>query len=70
MQDFWFPQINANIFISHSHNDEKKAITLAGWISETFHLKAFIDSCVWKCSNDLLKIIDNDFLVSGMMVFI
>ena len=59
MQSDWFPQVDADIFISHSHKDEKLAITLAGWLSENFGLTSFIDSCIWGYSNDLLKMIDN-----------
>ena len=59
MQENWFPQIKADIFISHSHKDEKLALALAGWLKETFGLTAFIDSCVWGYSNNLLKLIDD-----------
>ena len=59
MQENWFPQIKADIFISHSHKDEELALTLAGWLKETFGLTAFIDSCVWGYSNNLLKLIDD-----------
>lgn len=55
MQENWFPQVEADVFISHSHKDEKLAIALAGWLKDTFGLTAFIDSCVWGYSNDLLK---------------
>ncbi len=59
MQSNWFPQIDADIFISHSHRDEKMAITLAGWLNEKFGISTFIDSCIWGYSNDLLRQIDN-----------
>lgn len=59
MQANWFPQIKADVFISHSHKDEKLAIALAGWLKETFGLTAFIDSCVWGYADDLLKMIDD-----------
>src|SRR5690606_35011062 len=55
----WFPQIDADIFISHSHSDEKMAILLAGWLKETLGVYVFIDSCIWGYSNDLLRQIDN-----------
>jgi hypothetical protein len=61
MQENWFPQIQADVFISHSHNDEKTAITLAGWLNHSFGINTFIDSCIWGYSNDLLKLIDNQF---------
>jgi hypothetical protein len=59
MQSNWFPQIEADIFISHSHRDVKTAITLAGWLNETFGITSFIDSCIWGYSDDLLRLIDN-----------
>ncbi|USL39605.1 toll/interleukin-1 receptor domain-containing protein [Priestia megaterium] len=61
MQSNWFPQIEADIFISHSHNDEEKAICLAGWLKATFNLDAFIDSYVWGSADALLKKIDNKY---------
>ena len=59
MQSNWFPQVNADIFISHSHKDEKRAVALTGWLYETFGIKTFIDSCIWGYSDDLLRLIDN-----------
>jgi hypothetical protein len=61
MQENWFPQVKSNIFISHSHNDERNAITLAGWLYKTFELESFIDSCIWGYSNELLKMIDKKY---------
>jgi hypothetical protein len=61
MQDNWFPQIKSDIFISHSHEDERMAIGLAGWLKEKFNLFSFIDSCVWGNANDLLKVIDKKY---------
>lgn len=56
----WFPNIEADVFISHSHKDEKLAIKLALWLHYCFGIKAFIDSTVWRYSRDLLyKIINN-----------
>lgn len=60
MED-WFPEIDSHIFLSHSHNDKDKAITLAGMLFDKFGLKTFIDSSVWGHSNDLLKILDDHF---------
>ena len=61
MQEEWFPQVDADIFISHSHGDEKLALRLAGWLFSNFQIKTFIDSCIWKYSNNLLKIIDSKY---------
>ena len=57
----WFPTIDANIFISHSHKDEKLAISLSGWLKEQFGLTSFIDSCVWGYSDDLLRKLDDEY---------
>lgn len=61
MMDDWFKQIDADIFLSHSHKDEKLVIALAGWLWEKFKLKSFIDSTVWGYSNNLLKSIDDKY---------
>lgn len=61
LQENWFPEIDADIFISHSHKDEGMAIGLAGLLYEKFGLKVFIDSCVWGYSLDLQKEIDKEF---------
>lgn len=61
IRDAWFPQIEADIFISHSHKDVKQAIALAGWLKEEFGLKAFVDSCIWQHADFLQKRIDNAY---------
>lgn len=57
IEEDWFPDIDANVFISHSHRDQK----LAGWMHELFGIESFIDSCVWGYADDLLKIIDDNY---------
>lgn len=57
----WFPNIKADIFLSHSHQDEDFVIGFAGWLYENFGLTSFIDSTVWGYTNDLLKIIDDNY---------
>jgi hypothetical protein len=64
LQDDWFPQIEADIFLSHSHGDKEKAIAFAGWLSAELGLSAFIDSCVWGYANNLLKKIDNVYCMN------
>lgn len=61
LQSNWFKQYDMSIFISHSHNDRNKALSLAGWIYENFGINSFIDSCIWGYGNDLLKKIDNKY---------
>jgi hypothetical protein len=61
IQSNWFPLIEADVFISYAYKDEKKAVALAGWLNENFKLKVFVDSCVWGYSEELLKVIDDNF---------
>lgn len=61
MQSDWFPTIDADIFLSHSHNDMDLALNFAGWLKDRFGLTTFIDSSVWDYSNDLLRKIDNKY---------
>lgn len=35
MQREWFPDIGAQVFLSHSHSDIQEAQKLAGWLLET-----------------------------------
>lgn len=65
MQSSWFPTINADVFISHSHSDEAQAIALAGVLYDEFGLTSFVDSCVWGYANNLLKKIDNIYCPTG-----
>lgn len=61
----WFPNYEADVFISHSHKDVKIAKRLACWLKREFDLRAFIDSTVWGNNADLLKSIDNKYAKSG-----
>lgn len=63
IQSDWFPQLKADIFLSHSHGDEAVAITLAGMLS-TMGISVFIDSCIWGYAPQLLKEIDNKFCMN------
>lgn len=59
----WFPSFSADVFLSHSHKDERKAIALAGLLKD-IGLTVFIDSCVWGYADSLLRQIDNHYCVS------
>jgi hypothetical protein len=60
----WFPQIDTDIFISHSHNDYEDVVALAGWLHEKFGITAFIDECLWGFCEDLLRLIDNEYCMT------
>lgn len=57
----WFPNIDAQVFISHAHKDSEIALGLAGLLHDQFGISAFVDSTVWGYSDDLLKILDDKF---------
>ena len=59
IQGEWFPEINADIFISHSRDDADLANGIAGWINSNFNLHCFIDSNVWGYSDELLEKLSN-----------
>lgn len=61
LQNDWFPNINADIFISHSHKDTDLANALSGWLNETFKLKCFVDSNIWGNMNQLLRNINDNY---------
>lgn len=63
MQEQWFPSVKADIFLSHSHKDERLIVALAGWLDEVCHVRAFVDSYIWAYSNKLLEKLDNKYCV-------
>lgn len=65
IENDWFPNIDAHVFLSHSHTDLDFVISFAGWLYEKFKIEAFIDSSVWGNADDLLKSIDNRYCVSS-----
>lgn len=64
MREDWFPEIECDVFISHSHIDEDKALSFAGKLFEEFDIRSFIDSSLWGFSNDLLKKIDDKYCLN------
>lgn len=59
----WFPEIDAHVFLSHSHSDIKFVISFAGWLYKNFEIKSFIDYSVWGNADDLLRSIDEKYCV-------
>lgn len=57
----WFPTINADVFLSHSHKDEDLAKNISAFLYKEYGLITFIDSCVWGYCDELLKQIDNAY---------
>ncbi len=65
MQSTWFPMVQADIFLSHSHADLNKALGLAGWLSDKLSVKTFIDSSVWLFADELLKKVDDKYCLNN-----
>lgn len=61
IENMWFPNVRCHVFLSHSHHDEEKALILAGYLKEKCDVEVFVDSCIWKYSNELLKILDEHY---------
>jgi len=61
--DEWFPQVKADVFISHSSKDAALAKLLASWLEQYYQLTAFIDSEIWGHSDELLKKLDDEYCV-------
>lgn len=57
----WFPGIEADVFISHSHKDICVVEKFAAMLQKDFGLKVFIDAMSWKYADDLLRIIDGKY---------
>lgn len=57
----WFPQVKPDIFISHSRKNMVPATAFAAFVKREFGLTAFIDGLVWKHSDKLIKMIDQQF---------
>ena len=61
----WFPNLeNCHIFLSHSHDDNKLAVSLAGFLHKNFGLETFIDSYLWGYCDELLHKIDEKYCKS------
>ncbi len=55
IQEEWFPSIEADVFISHSHDDKPLALKLAGFLHKEFGLQPFVDSFIWGYAENLLN---------------
>lgn len=58
IQKHLFPEVEADIFLSHAHADEDKVIALAVCL-ESIGFNVFVDSCIWENAFTLLKAIDD-----------
>lgn len=63
LKDFMYPNIDADIFLSHSHNDLELARKIANVIKYQTGKKVFIDSLVWENMYDLENHLNDKFSV-------
>lgn len=61
LSNTWFPIAKKDVFISHSHNDEDLALTIAGILNDKFGLSVFIDTTIWGSADELLQAIDDKY---------
>lgn len=61
LQEEWFPKVECDVFLSHSHKDLEKAKQFAGWLKNKFNLEVFIDYNIWGSIYDLLRNIDDTY---------
>lgn len=59
IQDDWFPEVDASVFISHSGKDEELAMNLANFLNNEYGVKSFVDSQVWGYFPNLMIKLDN-----------
>lgn len=55
LESAWYPQLKFDVFISHSHTNLDKAMALSAAIKALLGIDAFVDSCVWKCRDQLIE---------------
>ncbi|MDF1738632.1 MAG: hypothetical protein P1U86_05695 [Verrucomicrobiales bacterium] len=69
MMEDWFPNIAADVFISHCRADKDTALALSGWLKDNFGLSPFIDSCVWNHAHDLIRLLDDKYCQTGVNTY-
>lgn len=60
LQSDWFPTIKSDVFLSHSHKDIELAKKIA-YLLRKVKLNTFIDSEVWRYSDDLVNQIEEKY---------
>ena len=61
IENDWFPQIEADVFLSHSHWDVDVVTVLVGYMWKKYGIKCFVDSLIWEYADNLLKQIDDAY---------
>ena len=66
IENSWFPQIECNVFISHSHKDFDHILSFVGWLYECLGIKAFVDSAIWENVNVLAKKLEDKYFAEDV----
>lgn len=61
IQKDWFPEVEADIFLSHSSKDAELVNAIAGWLNNTFGLKCFVDSNVWCYAGHIADMLNSNY---------
>lgn len=69
ISDDWFPKINCDIFLSHSHKDADLVKGLVGFFHKLFGIEVFVDSYIWGYCNDLLRELDEKYCLKENSFF-
>lgn len=65
----WFPSVECDIFLSHSHRDSNLVKGLVGFFHKLFNIDVFVDSYIWGYCNDLLRELDEKYCRKGDLSF-
>ena len=57
----WFPEMDAKVFLSHSHVDEKIVKSFASFLYEEYGITSFIDSTVWGYADNLIELLNEKY---------
>ena len=60
----WFRQCDADVFLSHSSDDDAFAKSFGAYLSSSFGLKVFIDSLSWHHMDEMLSALDKEHCVN------
>ena len=61
LEKIFFKEIEADVFISHSHIDKNLAIAISEWLYKEMGLTAFVDSCDWDYVEEYLDELNNRY---------
>lgn len=61
IQKDWFPEVEADIFLSHSSADKELVNAIAGWLNDNFNLKCFVDSNIWCYAGNISEMLNSNY---------